>query len=413
MIMMMKSLCCWTLRRRQRAALLSPSLILLSLLTVDKVVLVTPEIILPNIELQRVHLDLQYDMPHNSNIHDRSVQEQSNSQQYYAPIRIQFDTRVLDSVYGLGDSDVDAKIDFIKSTILPQTAQKWSQHLYVTPIMSSITPIFIGPESCNGWYSNFLSTSISYTDADLVIVVGGDPDNLCSGSTLAYAVPCSFEATLDRPVTGTFHFCLAKLSSTSLQIGDGTSVLQRLTGSNIPSYFSVYTNATFYPERLSISILDVTVHEVAHILGFSDLLYPYTRDENGVPRTPRNASDFNQPSLIERTCGNGTLAYGYFPSENVVQVQPSTEDPNRYEHYFVTERVRTISRIHFNCPTLIGARLEDVAEGGRPCYGAHWHERLYYGELLSPTVSEGSENVLSLLTLAFMEDTGWYKVDCT
>jgi Leishmanolysin len=403
MMMMGKKPLSWTLRKQ--CTLLSLLLLLLT------AVLVTSKIILPKIELQRVHLE--YDIPQKNDYHhyDRSVQEQSIP---YEPIRIAFDTRVLDSLYGLGDTEVDAKIDFIKSTILPQTAQRWSQHLYVTPVMSWITPIVIGPESCGGGYANFLTSTIPYTDADLVIVVGGDPDNYCSGGTLAYAIPCSLDSTLNRPVTGTFNFCLAKVSSTSLQIGDGTSALQRLTGSNIPSYYSAYANTTFYPERLSISILDVTVHEVAHVLGFSDLLYPITRDEYGVPRTPRNASNFNQPLQIQRTCGNGSVAYGYFPSENVVQViQPSAEDPNRYEQYFVTERVRTISQIHFNCSTLIGARLEDVEIGGPQCFGAHWHERQYYGELLSPTVSEGSENILSLLTLAYMEDTGWYKVDCT
>jgi hypothetical protein len=254
-----------------------------------------------------------------------------------------------------------------------------------------------------------------YTDADIVIIVGGDPAAICDAGTLAYAFPCNIDTTFDRPITGTFNFCLAKLSSTSLQISDGMSVLQQLSASNIPAYYSQYTKATFYPASLGISILDVTVHEVAHILGFSDLLYPYTRDEFGVPRTARDAFNNNAPIPLTRICGNGSSTYDFLPSESVIQViQPSpTDQPNRYEHYFVTERIRTVAQIHYNCSTLIGGRLEDVAVGARQCYGAHWHERLYYSELLSPTVSEGSENRLSLMTLAFMEDTGWYQVDCT
>ena len=377
------------------------------------------DIELPRIALQRFHVE--YDIPskyHLQQQSDRSVQEQNNSSTptiSYEPIRIAFDTRVLDSLYGLGNTDVDAKIDFIKSTILPQTIQKWAQHLYVPPVISSITPIVIGPDFCGGLYRDFLTFDVPFTDADLVIAVGGDPAQICSEGTLAYAFPCNIDTTFDRPITGTFNFCLAKLSSTSLQVSDGTSVLQRLSNSNIPAYYSVYTNATLYPEKLGISILDVTVHEVAHILGFSDLLYPYTRDEFGVPRTARDASNNNAPIPLTRICGNGSSTTDYLPSENVIQVvQPSpTTDPNRYEHYFITERVRTMAQLHFNCSTLIGGRLEDVAVGARPCYGSHWHERLYYSELLSPTVGEGSENRLSVLTLAFMEDTGWYKVDCT
>jgi Leishmanolysin len=87
-------------------------------------------------------------------------------------------------------------------------------------------------------------------------------------------------------------------------------------------------------------------------------------------------------------------------------------DPNRFEHYVVTERVRAVSQILFNCSKLIGARLQDIDSGRDDCFGSHWHERLYYTELLSPVLNQGSENVLSLLTLAFMDDTGWYKVDC-
>ena len=397
----------WTFQRFSRVLLALPTM-----LVVPWVVASPAELVLPQIDLQRFHVE--YDIPrnqhHDHHQHDRSIQEQPT----YQPIRIAFDTRVLDSLYGQGDTNVDAKIDFIKSTILPQTAQKWAQHLYVQPIVSTVTPIIIGPQVCGGLYSAFLTTNLQYTDADIVIVVGGDPDQICADGTLAYAVPCNIDTTLDRPIAGTFNFCLAKLSSTSLQIGDGMSPLEFLTGTNIPEYYSAYTNTTLYPENLAVSILDVAVHEVAHILGFSDILYPFTRDEFGVPRTARDATNNNAPIPIQRACGNGTVITGFLPPENVVRVtQPSTSDPNRYEHYFVTERVKAISQIHFNCSTLIGGRLEDISNDRRQCFGAHWHERSYYGELLSPSVNQGGENVLSLLTLAFMEDTGWYKVDCT
>jgi Leishmanolysin len=394
---------------------LQQQLVLLLLLMV-MILVSSSGIELPRIQLERFHVE--YDIPHDylPQRHDRSIQEQSSNTTAitYEPIRIAFDTRVLDSLYGVGNTDVDAKIDFIKSTILPQTTQKWAQHLYVPPVISSITPIIIGPETCGGLYSGFLTTNVQYTDADLVIIVGGDPAQICGDGTLAYAFPCNIDTAFDRPITGTFNFCLNKLSSTSLQVSDGTSVLQQLSASDIPAYYSGYTNTTFYPEKLAVSILDVTTHEVAHVLGFSDLLYPYTRDEFGVPRTARDASNNNAPIPTTRVCGNGTSTFDYLPPENVIQVvQPSTTDPTRYEHYFVTERVRAVAQIHLNCSTLIGGRLEDVAVGARSCYGSHWHERLYYSELLSPTVSEGSENILSVLTLAFMEDTGWYKVDCT
>jgi Leishmanolysin len=373
--------------------------------------LVSPHVTLPNIELE--HVAVEYDSDA-SIIHDgRSLQQQIDTSRY-EPIRIVFDTRVLDSLYGRGNTDVDTKIDVIKATILPQTAQKWSQHLYVRPILSS-TPITIDQTVCSGIYASFLTTAIPYPNADLVVVVGGDPVQICEegSGTLAYAIPCALDTTLDRPIIGTFNFCLSQLAATALQAANGLSVLEQIGNGAIPLSYSVYTNTTFYPDRLGTSLLDVTVHEVAHILGFSSLLYPYARDENGTPRTPRDSST-NVPIPLQRTCGNGTIAFGYFPSESVIQVtQPSPQtDPNRYEHYIVTERVRAVSQIHFNCSNLIGGRLEDIAAGRIDCFGSHWHERFYLTELLSPTVNTDSENVLSVLTLAFMEDTGWYKVDC-
>jgi hypothetical protein len=377
-------------------------------------IVVASDVVLPQIELHKVHLE--YGTNKSSNHTDRILQDNTNTTTsdglIYQPIRIVFDTRVLDTLYGQGNTEIDSKIDFIKNTILPQTSEKWLQHLYVVPVSSSV-PIIIDSNTCGGLYQPFLSTSISYTDADIVVIVGGDPAMICDTGpgTLAYAFPCNIDTQFDRPVTGSFNFCLSRLgTSTSVAVDD--SILQALSPNlDIPQFYSVYTNTTFYPERLTISLLEVTVHELAHILGFSSLLYPYTRDEFGSPRTPRDSS--NNPIMIERTCWNGSTTFDYVPPDTVVQVQTSMYDPSRYESYFITERVSAVAQIQFNCSTLIGSRLEDLdgnSNGG--CLGSHWHERDYYGELLSPVVNEGSENVLSFTTLALMEDTGWYKVDC-
>jgi hypothetical protein len=366
--------------------------------------LTASELILPQIPLQ--HYDVG---TATATTLDRTLQtDTSNGNVVYEPIRIQFDTRVLDSLYGVGDTAVDAKIDFIKATVLPAAAQKWAQHLYVLPTQFSVP---IGPASCFFLYSTILTTNVTYTDTDLVIIVGGDPGGICSGGTLehtlAYAFPCGLDEITERPVVGTFNFCLEQVT-TSVVVGGETTILDMIGGTDVTRHYSTYTNATFQADRLGISLIDITVHEMAHILGFISLLYAFTRDEDGLPRTARTSDGLPVPTT--RVCGNGTTSSsGFLPSENVVQVIPSPTNSTGFEQYIVTERTRTITQMQFNCSTLIGARLEDADL----CFGSHWHERLYFGELLSPVVSEGTENLLSLLTLALMEDTGWYRVDCT
>jgi hypothetical protein len=94
------------------------------------------EQILPQIPLQ------QYDVgtaTTTTTTLDRTLQtDTSNGNFVYEPILHMGDTRVLDSLYGMDDTAVDPKIDFIKNTILLSAAQKWAQHLYVRPTQLDI-----------------------------------------------------------------------------------------------------------------------------------------------------------------------------------------------------------------------------------------------------------------------------------
>ena len=73
----------------------------------------------------------------------------------------------------------------------------------------------------------------------------------------------------------------------------------------------------------------------------------------------------------------------------------------------VTPRVAQVVQNHFHCPRLAGARLENYEPS---CVGSHWDERLFLTDILSPALA-WRNNRLSPLTLALLEDTGWYKVN--
>ena len=73
----------------------------------------------------------------------------------------------------------------------------------------------------------------------------------------------------------------------------------------------------------------------------------------------------------------------------------------------MTPRVVTEVRSHFNCTTLEGAEIENQGRMGQR--QTHWEKRLYENEAMTGTFTHNP--VFSRITLALMEDTGWYKAN--
>ena len=65
------------------------------------------------------------------------------------------------------------------------------------------------------------------------------------------------------------------------------------------------------------------------------------------------------------------------------------------------------AKIHFGCEDIKGIRLEDQGETGT--IGSHWDARFMQGELMIG--EDYTEVVLSDMTLAFLEDLGYYQVN--
>ena len=100
-------------------------------------------------------------------------------------------------------------------------------------------------------------------------------------------------------------------------------------------------------------------HEFFHILGFNTLFF------EGRAYFSDNAIYLNSPKLLEK------------------------------------------AKLHFGCENIPGLRLENQGEQGS--IGSHWDARFMQGELM---ISEDySEVVLSDMTLAFLEDLGYYQIN--
>ena len=293
---------------------------------------------------------------------------------------------------------------------------------------------------------------------------GGSPNNDHNGNgnigTLATALSCQRDQH-DRPITGSIDFCLDGMDSGSEYfdtLNDIHSLMAERDANGrgiVDNMVGIYTIATEewdgwgyggggggggsaatnrntnerkqhrrqqqqqqqQQQRLTTNremvhySVGVAMHEIGHVLGISsDSLAYFRHPITGQSLTPR-------PFEISTvTCVNGDkIQYLGMPSSEVLQervVSSATNggggDKLRY-YEVVTPTVQQVVKNQFNCPTLLGARLENQQDG-TDCFGSHWDERLYYTEIMGAVFSK-SMNVLSPLTLAYIESSGWYRVN--
>lgn len=120
------------------------------------------------------------------------------------------------------------------------------------------------------------------------------------------------------------------------------------------------------------------IHEVMHVLGFDPHAFTHFRDER------------------KRRRGQ-------------VTVQALDEKLGRMVTRVVLPRVVMHSRHHYGAfsKNFSGLELEDG--GGRGTSGSHWEKRLLMNEIMTGSVD--TRSVVSKMTLALLEDSGWYQAN--
>lgn len=121
----------------------------------------------------------------------------------------------------------------------------------------------------------------------------------------------------------------------------------------------------------------LTIHEISHVLLFNEDLYPSFIDQE---LKPRNIQDI------------------IFTEVNKF---------GQKIDYVKTPKVMQIAKKHYKCPNIKGVPLE--YNGGDSAIGGHWSRRALNTDYMIGR-SHG-ENLISPFTLAFFEDSGWYKSD--
>ena len=136
-------------------------------------------------------------------------QQETETSDPFAPIRIHFDTTALDSEL---TSDNGSQIDFVKNIILPRMSEFWSTALSVVPVVGNLMVssadlqgrLYCGDTEFSKVPAEHIATGIP--NSDLVLYVSGAPSaRFCGPSTLAVAVACNFDQ-FDRPTAGKFVF---------------------------------------------------------------------------------------------------------------------------------------------------------------------------------------------------------------
>jgi len=127
---------------------------------------------------------------------------------------------------------------------------------------------------------------------------------------------------------------------------------------------------------------------------------PYFRNSTtGEPLTPRPI----EKQLLQ--CADGQMRFVEKPANNTIREYWTEKGEHLFE--VVTEKVAQVARNQFGCESMMGARLENQPTRIDACFGSHWEHRHYNSEFLT-AVATTTHQVLSPLTLAILEDSGWY-----
>lgn len=170
------------------------------------------------------------------------------------------------------------------------------------------------------------------TDADLILFIGHSHDP--NSNYNAYASFCLQHGSTGRPMVGYMIFNSAKIS-----------IQQQTLEFN----------------------LNVTAHELLHVLGFNRLLFPYF---------PKNSA--GEEVLFK----------------------------NSQDQYFLRgDAVVAEAKAHFGCDSLSMVPLED--EEDEATRGNHFESSVFGYEIMVPSAKVGYR--ISRLTLAVLRDSGWYQ----
>uniref|UniRef100_A0A7S1CD33 Leishmanolysin-like peptidase n=1 Tax=Bicosoecida sp. CB-2014 TaxID=1486930 RepID=A0A7S1CD33_9STRA len=353
-------------------------------------------------------------------------------------LRVWFDETAL-GVEGVDDGGTltQAEYDWLHDVLLPDSAAFWGEALSVDRVEGPlfayrpcqlafsdgtcqqyaddddvtcgadpessphIPPAYLGEqEACDGSAANplreceTLPAGTGVEGADVVAFVTAEQTSLCGGDTgagtVAYASWCQTD-DVDRPTWGHINVC---------------------------------PNALKVHEEDRVAQVAVLLHELAHMFGFTSASMPLFRDADGDALTPRSGDPHDryrvdEAFVMDVQCPGdpgGTRSTAVPSTSTTIDFSDARlhsacdpTDPGTCVVTLKTPALQATARKWFGCDDVLGIELED--NPAAPCVpvGSHWEQRYLMDELMSSTLTHKA--VVSPLTLAYFEDTGWYSAD--
>ena len=294
----------------------------------------------------------------------------------YQPLRIFFATEHLNSYKHRHAKrkhtehvtmDTISRIESLTGDVLPAVSEIWAAALSVLPSVGNIFP-YQDQEMCGEATIAEQYFEQGFPNTDIVIYVTIDGPSCytdeATENLVSYATVCSFDQHM-RPISANIDICLGHID---VSLGEVS-------------------------EEENLRLTSTLTIEVGKALGLSPSLFHHFRNsESGQPYGSTEKTV---------TCVDGTEETLMVP--NVLQSSDDILEP-----YFqvTTPTVRQVIRNHFDCQSLFGARLNQATS----CFGDSFDPRYHFDDDL--TAIGGSADMaysLSTLTLALLEDSGWYK----
>ena len=138
----------------------------------------------------------------------------------------------------------------------------------------------------------------------------------------------------------------------------------------------IMMNTAYMSGGTETELVMTLTHEITHGLGFIGELFPYFIKSDG-------------------------SRYGY-------DILANATKRGKTVTMLASDNVKAKSRDSFGCSSLEGLELQDT--GGSGTEFSHWASRVMYNELMNPQLLL-LEPVYSEMTLALLEDSGWYMPD--
>eukprot|EP01029_Cantina_marsupialis_P018833 TRINITY_DN4357_c0_g2_i1.p1 TRINITY_DN4357_c0_g2~~TRINITY_DN4357_c0_g2_i1.p1 ORF type:complete len:1627 (+),score=510.57 TRINITY_DN4357_c0_g2_i1:84-4964(+) len=162
----------------------------------------------------------------------------------------------------------------------------------------------------------------------------------------------------------------------------GSTIAWAIPCQNDSDMRPTFAQINFDPKRLDSSSSErrsqvaTAIHEMSHALGFTNSLFSFYRAADGT-------------------------AYAQVTKEFTERGKTVTK--------MVTPSVVAAAKDHFGCDSWVNAGLELEDQGSSGSKGSHWEKRILNNEFMTATSS--NYPVISAMTMAAFQDSGWYNVD--